>query len=190
MIHILLYRQGGIDPISALIRWRTWGQWSHAAIMIDDVVYESTARDGVHAHSIADSIAHAHRAVDVFAWPWAGPDDVARAKAEAEKIVAEKARYDFGAILSFVTRAGGGNAKRFFCSELVAHLMRCAGARICCRRDDTISPADIGASPLRGIYAYTLSAAKRDAPQKIIDPELCAESAENFATLQKIREAI
>lgn len=110
--HVLLFRGHGV--ISALIRWQTRGEYSHAALLYPDkrTIIEAWHRpSGVRRTQLAS-----FDGVDVFAVPEI--DDWTSVFAYAESRIGKK--YDYLSVLRFVTRKKPPEGdEREFCSELV-----------------------------------------------------------------------
>lgn len=120
----------GTSLISRMIRWHTRGLWSHAAVVIDGVVYE--AREG--------------RGVIKRRWGTSGYPDKAwtlRTPVEAlslEQVEAMKnwldaqmgSPYDYRQVFRFVTRLGfhPSTAGKWFCSELVYEAFKQVGVEL------------------------------------------------------------
>lgn len=113
---ILLYK--GKSLVSKAIRWRTWGEYSHAAWWLrDGTVIEAWHKGGV-SHSPSPATIHTPGTeIDVFDFRPEAQIDLDA----AEKFLLEQVgkKYDFRAVLSgFTFRINRDNANRLFCSEL------------------------------------------------------------------------
>jgi len=138
---ILLFRGRGL--ISALIRWQTRGQYSHAALLMPDGrIVESWQGDGVRVKTLAD-----WRGVERYTVPsmsaaqW--DEALAFARAEVGK------GYDYRAIVRFVSRRKMRADDRWFCSELVFAALAHAGVPLFARIEPwAVSPGLLAISPM------------------------------------------
>lgn len=139
---ILLSRGRGL--ISTLIRWQTRGEYSHAAILYPDgeTIIEAWQGDGVRKKKITD-----WKDVDTFA--------VTNITAEQWKAAIELAEhqlgkgYDYWAIIRFISRGIMPDNDKWFCSELVMHVLRAFGVNLFLRIEPwAVSPGMLNNSPV------------------------------------------
>ena len=118
-IHVVLFRGQGL--ISALIRWQTRGEFSHAALLIDGDLYE--AWQGVGVRIKRAWLQPTDGSVVLF--------DVMATSSESAAIYRYCQRqlgkgYDYLGVLRFITRNRSGDQRRLFCSELVFDAFKAA----------------------------------------------------------------
>lgn len=141
---ILQYR--GTSFLSWGIRFQTRSKYSHSAILMDDGTVVEAWTNGVRR---VGGISDDHKAgteVDIFTIDY--DFDTARAQLFALDQVGKK--YDYWAILRFITRRDEPADDKWFCSELVAAACHDGGCDLLSPRmpHGHISPRDIGMSPL------------------------------------------
>ncbi len=140
---ILLYK--GKSAISKAIRWRTWGDYSHAAWMLRDwSVIEAWHKGGV-SHNESPAILHEPGTeIDVF-----DVQDVDRAA--VHMFLAEQVgkKYDLAAVVrGFTFRVMRDDPDRWFCSELIHAAARSAGLPLLDRVPDwKVHPTLLSYSP-------------------------------------------
>lgn len=136
---ILLYRGRGV--ISTAIKWRTWGCYSHAALLTSrGTVIEAWHFGGVREVPFqpSDSV-DAFQVLGATEETWRQVEDFMRSQVGKP--------YDFLGIIRFLFRLDSAN-EAWFCSELVAEAFALAGIPLLNREAHRISPACIGSSPL------------------------------------------
>lgn len=136
---VLLFRGRGL--ISALIRWQTRGEYSHAAIRVGENEIIEAWTTGVRLKRITD-----WKGIDVFQ-----PFVPYRAKVLAVSYAAQQIgkKYDFLGVLRFISRRKRNNPNRLFCSELVFGAFAHAGWELLARSKAwEISPDQLKRSPL------------------------------------------
>ena len=149
---ILLFR--GIGLVSALIRWQTRGDYSHAALLMPNgtTIIESWQGIGcgVQQKEIAD-----WRGVDTYdvhgltTEQWAVVDSFARSQLGKP--------YDYFGCVRFLDRRKlPHDLSHWFCSELVFAAFQAAGVELLARCDASdVSPAMLSLSPLLELaYPY------------------------------------
>lgn len=136
---VLLFHGRGL--ISALIRWQTRGTYSHAALLMPDGnIIESWPGVGVRITRLKD-----WEGVDAFSVEGMTQRQWKLAIGFAREEVG--AKYDYRAILRFVTRRKMPENRRRFCSEFVHSCLRRAGWPLLARKPDSeISPEALGTS--------------------------------------------
>jgi len=138
---ILLFHGRGL--ISALIRWQTRGQFSHAAILCPNGdVLESWQGTGVRETRVSPG-----NGVTRFRVPYATAAQWAQVETFCRMEIGRK--YDYLAIARFVSRRHMGENDRWFCSELVFSAFVFAGIRLLSRIDASqVSPQLLSLSPM------------------------------------------
>lgn len=101
---------------SWLIRTFTWSKWSHGGIVINDKVYEATAKNGV-VETPLDEYKKRYTVNKFVDIPHQG-DYQQRAISQLGK------DYDWGAIFKFVLRGDWSELSKWFCFEYIAY---CSG---------------------------------------------------------------
>ncbi len=138
---VLLFRGKGI--ISALIRWQTRGEYSHAALLLPDGrIVESWQGDGVRIKTLTDwkNIDRLHIPV-MSDSQWA--DAIAFALAEVGR------GYDYWAIIRFISRRRMPENDKWFCSELVFAALAHVGVKLFERIEPwAVSPGLLAISPM------------------------------------------
>lgn len=141
---VLLFRGKGI--ISALIRWQTRGQFSHAALLMrDGRIVESWQGVGVRVHTLNN-------------WEGVTKFDVVGMTDEQFDVAINFAlsklgkSYDYWAIVRFISRKRMPNNDRWFCSELTVAALEHAGIKLLERIEAyEVSPGMLSHSPLLNI---------------------------------------
>ncbi len=138
---ILLFRGRGI--ISAMIRWQTRSEYSHAAFLLPcGRIIESWQGSGVHIKTLND-----WEGIDSFGVHGMTNEQWEEAILFARKQIGKK--YDYRGVCRFVSRRKVPADDRWFCSELVAKALEVAGIKLFRNLDSTeISPGMIARSPL------------------------------------------
>lgn len=146
---ILLFHGRGF--ISAAIRWQSRGDYSHAAVLLEDPdlhpgdIIESWQGAGVRATTITD-----WRRIDTYAVEGLTQDEAATAQAWLRDKIGMP--YDYGAVLRFLSRRKAGANGKYFCSELAFLAMTYAGHDLLRRIPaHNVSPGHLATSP-RLIY--------------------------------------
>lgn len=111
-LHIVLFRGKGL--VSALIRFQTRGTFSHAALLVDNTLYESWQGAGVRKKE--NWIQPTDGSIAMFA-----VEVGAQQKSDAVRFLEKElgCAYDYISVLRFISRRDGGSPNRWFCSELV-----------------------------------------------------------------------
>ena len=138
---ILLFR--GRGPVSALIRWQTRSQYSHAALLLQDgSVIEAWQGGGVRRKWLRDWVG-----VDILSVPGMTDEQWHQAIAFARAQIG--LRYDWRGVFRFVSRRRAPGDDRWFCSELVYAACRSAGVDLLRDTDPAeVSPGMLARSPL------------------------------------------
>jgi uncharacterized protein YycO len=144
MVYIKLYRGTGL--INSLIRWQTRSHYAHAAIQIDEHIYEALPFKGV----IRRFTRSADMAADTFLVAY--PDSLYtdrltnRVRSFLEEQVGKG--YDFAGVVRFVTREKAKDDDTWFCSELVYEALRQAGMKLLrCDESWKVSPGLLALAP-------------------------------------------
>lgn len=131
--------------ISAAIRWQTWSEYSHAAIVMPDgSIIEAwqglgagvrrkwvTDWDGIDVFDIPSLTEHQSRIIENYAIKQLGK------------------KYDYLGVLRFLSRRRVGNNGRLFCSELFFDSFLQGGIELLARtRPERVSPGLLARSPL------------------------------------------
>lgn len=142
-IKILLYRGTGL--VSRVIRWRTWGDYAHVAMLVRGTVYESVEGSGVikTGHSV-----HLDNRKPTKVLQLELPTVVVDKLVEwCESRVGDK--YDYTAIWGFITRLDRQDNGKWFCSEFVVEALKTVGVDLFRRTPSwKISPHLVSISPL------------------------------------------
>lgn len=138
---ILLFRGRGI--ISAMIRWQTRSEYSHAAFFLPcGRIIESWQGSGVRIKTLDD-----WHGVESFGVHGMTNEQWEQAISFAREQIGKK--YDYRGVCRFVSRRKVPADDRWFCSELVAKALEVAGIKLFRNLDSTeISPGMIARSPL------------------------------------------
>ncbi len=154
-MRIALYR--GKSWISKAIQWQTRGPYSHAAVILpDDSIIEAW-----HSPSRVRSIKRlgdGHTPgtkVDVF-----NVETSERQRDDISVYLYQQVgkKYDFMAILRFISRRHRNNPNRWFCSELVFSAFAHAGINLLARTESyEVSPVMLARSPLLTHLHYSIT---------------------------------
>lgn len=127
---------------SIFIRWFTWSNYSHVALMKGDTIIEATLKHGVVVKPLQDFMKKYKR----------------KLICEVEGVDEEKAwnfaldqcnkPYDVKAIFGFLLRRNWTDDNSWFCSELVAASLLKGGVSIVRKDASRVTPEDILNSPL------------------------------------------
>lgn len=150
-MEIALYR--GVSRTSRLIRWWTRSEYSHAALILDDgrivEAWHKPLLTGGAVRVIMDlSDGHTpNTPVDIFDLTGLTYQQAAVAKSFALLQLGKK--YDWGAILGFITRTQStGNQDKWDCSELIYAALSAAGYQLLDYMNPCeASPGDLARSP-------------------------------------------
>jgi hypothetical protein len=143
---VLLFRGRGL--ISALIRWQTRGEYSHAAFLLPDgQILESWPGAGVRIKRLTD-----YKGIDVYDVLGITPEQWASALSFAQSQLGKK--YDYWSIIRFVSRRNLPQNDKWFCSELLFVSLMMAGFHLFERVEGSaISPAVLAITPLLELSA-------------------------------------
>lgn len=138
---ILLFH--GRGAISALIRWQTRGNYSHAALMdaSDGSIIEAWQGAGVRRRRLED-----WSGVDAFNVQGMTPEMWAEACAWAASHIGD--RYDYRSVFRFMTRKDCSPDDVWFCSEIVFAALEHVGIRLLRTDAWRVSPEMLSMSPL------------------------------------------
>lgn len=146
MVYVRLYRGTGL--INALIRWQTRSHYAHAAIQVDDMLYEALPFKGV----IRRFLRSDDNKADTFFLDLNGGFLASRVKTFLDEQVGKK--YDFLGVLRFLTREKERRHNRYFCSELVYEALMQGGVMpLRCAESWKISPALLALAPVLRLVA-------------------------------------
>lgn len=122
---------------SALLRGFLWSTWSHCAIVEGDNVIEADFSAGVRVRPLADFIADASATALVEIPAGSHEAVIAFARAQLGK------PYDWRACIGFLVRRDWHDARRWFCSELIAGAFAAAGTPLFRLDAARITPRDL-----------------------------------------------
>lgn len=145
MIIVLLFKGRGV--FSQLIRWQTRSQYSHSAVLIEkNTIIEAWSG----SNTVREKLITDWRDIDVF---------YADCSLEQRKKIISFLRskighkYDYSAVIRFITKSPTKNNERYFCSELVFEAFKSAGINLLERIDGSIvSPSLLSYSPKLKFY--------------------------------------
>jgi uncharacterized protein YycO len=148
-VKLAFYR--GKSFISQLIKWQTFGEYSHVGVVLrDDSIVEAWHVGGVLRNPSISSAHTPGTVVDLYDIPDLQPDVEGR----IEYLLLQQVGcgYDFRGVLRFLTRAGLQDAhpNKWFCSELASYAFRACGFPLL-RKDIPpfkVSPFGLSSSPL------------------------------------------
>lgn len=138
MVRLAFFKQDTL--IGRLIRFFTWGKYSHVALILEDGrVIDSYPRLGVSIRSVDLSDADIYY-IDL-------PGNIKR------KILADiKAqigkKYDYRGVIGFLSRSKAEDPNRWFCSELIFEIFRRNGVVLLNAPSYKVSPTLLSYSPL------------------------------------------
>lgn len=136
---ILFCRGKGL--LAALVRWQTWGKYSHVAIEIGGRVYEAVPFKGV--RRTATYVWRQRNQADEFFIPGLRPEYEVGIE---NFLVGQLGKsYDWLGVLRFIPRWKSAQNNRWFCSELIAEALGIALKRI---SPVKVSPSMLSYSPL------------------------------------------
>lgn len=123
---------------SWLIRFGTWSQWSHCAILADAKVIDATMQHGVAERPFVEFVSEYpdHLMVSVEC-------DESQALAFARSQIGKP--YDWLAIVGFVFRRGWSCGDKWFCSEFVEAALKAGGRQRFREELPRITPRDVWA---------------------------------------------
>lgn len=137
---LAFYRGSGL--VSGLIRWRTWGRWSHVGIVLPTQgemtqIIDSTIGHGVTLRNLPPA--------DAYLWIPAAPrDDVVRV---AESLRGSK--YDYSGLLAFLLRSSRfDRPDKLVCSEFVIRVFELIGYPLLRIESGRASPDHVWMTPL------------------------------------------
>lgn len=140
-VDIIFYRGSGF--MSSLIRFFTWGKYSHVALRFENGdLWESYPGKGVRCGQESS----ATNPETYTLWVSDVSEDLLRGFLRQQR----GKGYDYFGVLRFIPRIGRyvGTPKRWFCSELVFEALYFAGVRVLNHiRGNKVSPASLSLSP-------------------------------------------
>lgn len=142
-VKVLLYRGSGI--VGQIIRWRTWGDYAHVAMMLRGKVYESVEGKGVIStmkdHHLANRMPTKVLQIELPSLVVDKIEEWCKAR------VGDK--YDYTAIYGFLVRRDRQSKGKWFCSEYVTEAFKHAGVDLFLRTPSwKISPQLVSISPM------------------------------------------
>lgn len=143
---VALYK--GISPLSRMIRFRTWSEYSHASLYVPrSGEFESWIPNGVRNVSPIGSGHTPGTQVDLFAVT-VTPSQEGKILHFLQEQVGKK--YDYRGVLGFLSRRDRAqNQDRWFCSELVFAACQAGGIDLLARiQPHRVSPDMLALSPL------------------------------------------
>jgi len=142
-VRIALFRGRGL--MSALIRWQTWSDYSHAALVLPDgSIIE--AWQGLGA-GVRRKWVNDWEGIDVFDVDWLSKEKSTEVEAFARLQIGK--RYDYLGVLRFLNRRKVVSNGRWFCSELVFEAFMLEGIELLARTNSSrVSPGLLARSPL------------------------------------------
>jgi len=142
----------GVSLISRLIRFQTRSKYSHTALLTsDNTVIEAWHKGGVQEVASISTLHTPGTKVDVFEFTWKVDKELIEEFARKQV----GCKYDFLAILRFLSRRPYTENDRWFCSELIASAAEYAGYPLIRLPSYEVSPRDIaGSAKLR--YVETI----------------------------------
>lgn len=114
-------------PLSPLIRFLTWSQWSHVAVELDDGRVVEAIGSGVRVTTLDACTKRMSKYVFV---DLASPDDDTAEFAQAWLLDQVGKKYDWGALFGFLFKRNWQDDNKWFCSELSGFFVRIIGYRI------------------------------------------------------------
>lgn len=149
----------GRSLVSRLIRFVTWGKYSHVAVMLDDgrILEAWHKPNGVRLISHLGEGHEVGTLVDVYDVPELPfPHSATTA---AEDMIGMK--YDFAGLLGFVFRRRTQDRNRLFCSEAAVMLAAIGGVKLIRAPAWKVSPSLLATSALLKFYGQAITG-KRD----------------------------
>lgn len=141
-MQILFTRRGTLT--CRVIRFLTWSQWSHVAVVIGDRVYEAMAATGVRCTTWQAALDGVTRH-DLLS---AGGADPVLAEAFLRAQVGKP--YDWTAICGMFMRRDWQRDDRWECTELAAAALLAGGLQPFRKPMNRVVPEDLWTSPLLG----------------------------------------
>lgn len=134
-IRVIFSRSRSVQSLA--LRAFLWSTWSHCALVDGDQVIEADFGAGVRMRPLAEFIADssAHELIDIPAS--SNEAVIAFARAQLGK------PYDWRACIGFLVRRDWHDARRWFCSELVAGAFAAAGTPLFRLDAARITPRDL-----------------------------------------------
>lgn len=141
-LRVLLFHGHGL--ISALIRWQTRSDYSHAAIQLDDgSIIEAWQGAGVRK---LPGLKRGIEGIDAF--EITAPYDHLAVLEFLDSVLVDNDGYDYWSVVRFVSRRRAKQNKKWFCSELVFAAIQAAGLNLFQRTHPwEVSPGLLARSP-------------------------------------------
>lgn len=141
-LRVLLFHGRGL--ISALIRWQTRSEYSHAAIMLDDgSIIEAWQGAGVRK---LPGLKRGTEGIDAF--ELTQPCNHLAVLEFLDTVLVDNHGYDYLGVFRFVTRRRAKQNKKWFCSELVFAAIQAGGLNLFERTEPwEVSPGLLARSP-------------------------------------------
>lgn len=134
-VKFLFYSGKGL--FGSIIRWRTWGTWSHVAIHAGST-YEALVKKGVVKHHKVEADLILNFNVSNYRFE--------KLKEWLDLQVGKK--YDLAGVFGFIARTKTENPDRWFCSELAAAAMEHIKHPLLKLPPRKVSPSLLAASPM------------------------------------------
>jgi uncharacterized protein YycO len=131
--------------LAALVRWQTWGKYSHVAVQIGDWIYEAVPP----RVRKVEASKYNWKGVDIFTTYLQGKSNQSFEQLLEEALTKELGkRYDYCGVLRFLPRQSAQNPNRWFCSELVFSVFKQLGIEFLSRVDAVkVNPTLLSYSP-------------------------------------------
>jgi uncharacterized protein YycO len=135
MIRLVFFKSKGF--ISKAIQWQTRSPYSHVAIQLDNVMYESYHVGGVRKDRKPEA------GCEIYELTCAVNEDAVRGFLESKLGM----KYDFIMVARFLTRRSATENNKWFCSELVMAAIEAAGVKLLNAEPHNVSPRDLFMTP-------------------------------------------
>ena len=148
---IALYR--GTSTLSTIIKWRTWGDYSHASWITEEGREIEAWTKGMREVDFGEDHTP-NTIVDLFVVEGMTPERSANITAALREMVARGVKYDYWALLGFIVRRKTASDSRAFCSEAIFEKVTASGI-ILLRRIAAyqVDPSTLGTTPLMHLAA-------------------------------------
>lgn len=170
MIRLAFYK--GRSLTSRLIKWQSWGQYSHVGVLLEDDSIIEAWQDGGVLHNAHIGMRHSpDTEVDIYEIPKLTKEQSIKAfnflKEQCGK------RYDFLGVARFLSRREVDNKNKWFCSELAAAGLAYAGYPLLNTKPRKISPTVLSWSPLtKHVETVFTKAPDWFTDQMVLTPEI------------------
>ncbi len=147
---ILLFRGKGF--ISAAIRFQTWGDYAHAALLVPGGnIIEAMQFAGVRIRELTDEDM---AGADLYDVPCCSPKQWIDAADFAHDQIGKK--YDYLGVMRFLDRRPGLDRDSWFCSELVFAALWNQGVQLLHKPAWKVNPTNLAESPETSIVRATV----------------------------------